>query len=67
MKDHELLFNLENFQKRLDLLSCNMLSQETKAKYYESYRKFLEAEKRLAMETPDFCIELSALFLKTTA
>lgn len=46
MKDHELLFNLENFQKHLDLLSCNMLSQETKAKYYEAYRKFLEAEKK---------------------
>lgn len=46
MKDHELLFNLENFQKSLDLLSCNMLSQETKAKYYEAYRKFLEAEKK---------------------
>lgn len=46
MEDHELLFNLENFQKRLDLLSCNMLSQETKAKYYEAYRKLLEAEKK---------------------
>ena len=47
MEDHELLFNLKNYQRRLDLYSYNMLSQETKAKYYEAYRKLLEAEKEV--------------------
>ncbi len=42
-----MLFNLKNYQRRLDLYSYNMLSQETKAKYYEAYRKLLEAEKEV--------------------
>ncbi len=45
MEDFEFQFALKGFQRRLESFSYGMLSQETKAKYCDTYNKFLLAEK----------------------